>query len=317
MIKPILGVSKCLEFDNCRYDGKLIGNDFVRRLKDHVDFVPVCPEVGIGLGSPRQPIRLVKINKEKNLYQPSTDENLTQKMKDFSKKFLEEHGVLDGFILKHSSPTCGVRNVKLYHKIGKAVGYDQTMGIFTELVIKKFPTIVVEDEARLRNPVLRDSFLTRMYTMTRLRESLTSKDFLLDFCKNNEMLFLCYDHAGPKRLIELLSSYSQKDFEQKFTALVFEILNKIPDSDSLYRTYAYIFSLLKDKLTVVEKDYFDVIQRDFSQSLVLPSQISTLLYSWALRFDIKSIISQTIFEPYPKKLVQEYSKNRDYSLLKL
>ena len=97
-------------------------------------------------------------------------------MKDFSKKFLEEHGVFDGFILKHSSPTCGVRNVKLYHKIGKAVGYDQTMGIFTELVIKKFPTIVVEDEARLRNPVLRDSFLTRLYTMTRLRESLTSKD---------------------------------------------------------------------------------------------------------------------------------------------
>lgn len=65
MTKPILGVSKCLEFDNCRYDGKMIGNDFVRKLKDHVDFVPVCPEMGIGLGNPRPPIRLVKIGGEK------------------------------------------------------------------------------------------------------------------------------------------------------------------------------------------------------------------------------------------------------------
>lgn len=315
MTKPILGVSKCLEFDNCRYDGKMIANDFVRKLKDHVDFVPVCPEMGIGLGNPRPPIRLVKIGGEKNLYQPSSDENLTQKMNEFSKEFLDNLKVLDGFILKHSSPTCGVRNVKLYHKIGKAVGYDQTNGIFTEMVLKKFPYIIVEDEARLRNPVLRDSFLTRVYTMTRLREVLESKDSLIQYCKDNEMLFMCYDESGPKRLEEILTQFSEEGFEEKFIASVYGILNKIPSADALNSTYVYIYSLLEDKLTMPEKEYFREVIKDFSQGLVLPSQVSTLLYSWALRFEATSIISQTIFEPYPKRLMPISSESRTYSLI--
>jgi uncharacterized protein YbbK (DUF523 family)/uncharacterized protein YbgA (DUF1722 family) len=317
MTKPILGVSKCLEFENCRYDGKMIGNDFVRKLKDHVDFVPVCPEVGIGLGTPRPPIRLVKIGGEKSLYQPSSGENLTQKMQEFSKMFLDSHKVLDGFILKHSSPSCGVRNVKLYHKIGQAVGYDQSSGMFTEMVLKKFPYIIVEDEARLRNPVLRDSFLTRLYSMTRLRESFESKESLMEFCKDNEMLFMVYDQSGPKKLDALLSQFSEDGFEEKFTATVYDILNKIPSADALNSTYVYIFSLLEDKITLPEKEYFANMIRDFSQGLVLPSQVSTLLYSWALRFDMKSIISQTIFEPYPKGLVPISPESRKYSLIDL
>ena len=315
MIKPILGVSKCLEFENCRYDGKMVGNDFVRKLKGHADFVPVCPEMGIGLGSPRPPIRLVKIGGEKNLYQPSNGENLTQKMNDFSKEFLDNLKVLDGFILKHSSPTCGVRNVKLYHKIGKEVGYDQTNGIFTEMVLKKFPYIIVEDEARLRNPVLRDSFLTRVFTMTRLRQSVISKDSLIQFCKDNEMLFMCYDQSGPKKLIEMIPLFFQDRFEEKFTAYVYDILNKIPSADALKNTYVYLHSLLEEKLTLNERDYFDELIRAFAKGLVLPSQISTLLYSWALRFEINPIISQTIFKPYPNDLVPISQEGRTYSLV--
>lgn len=315
MTTPIVGISKCLEFENCRYDGKMIGNDFVRKLKDHVDFVPVCPEMGIGLGSPRPTIRLVQIGGEKNLYQPSTGENLTHRMNDFSIDFLDSLDALDGFILKHSSPTCGVRNVKLYHKIGQAVGYDQTTGIFTDMVFKKFPYVIAEDEARLRNPVLRDSFLTRVYTMKNLRESLESKDSLIQFCEDNKMLFMCYDESGPKGLSDSISLYPRENFEEKFTALVYDILNKIPSADALKSTYVYIYSLLADKLNLAEKEYFDEMIRDFAQGLILPSQVSTLLYSWALRFEMKSITSQTIFESYPKELAPIGKETRTYSLV--
>ena len=317
MTKPILGVSKCLEFDNCRYDGKMIGNDFVRKLKENVDFVPVCPEMGIGLGSPRPTIRLVKIKGMKNLYQPSTGENLTEKMHDFSNSFLDSLEALDGFILKHSSPTCGIRNVKLYHKVGDAVGYDATNGMFTELLLKKFPNLVVEDEARLRNPVLKNSFLTRVYAMASLRESLPSKDKLIDFCENNKMLFLCYDQTSPKKLSDFLKNYQDENFDKDFTSLVYDILNKIPDSDSLNRTFGYIFSLMSDKLAIPERDHFDSLLGDFNDGLILPGQVSALLYSWALRFDAQSIIFQTIFEPYPKKLIPVKSEKRTHSLLQL
>ena len=82
--RPIIGISKCLEFEMCRYDGSRINNNFVRIMKKYVDFVPTCPEVGIGLGSPIKPIRLVKIKGQKNLYQPSTKKNLTQDMHNFT-----------------------------------------------------------------------------------------------------------------------------------------------------------------------------------------------------------------------------------------
>ena len=277
---------------------------------------PYVPEVGIGLGTPRQPIRLVKIGEKTNLYQPSSGQNLTQKMNDFGEKFLERISELDGFILKSSSPTCGVRNVKVYHKIGTAVGYDRGMGMFTEAVIKKFPTAILEDDARLRNNVLRDSFLTRLFTMARLRDALISKDTLHDFCKNNEMLLLCYDQSSSKKLLDLLSSYNSSDeFKKRFSQLVYDILNKIPRSDALHATYAYIFSLLSDKLTVPEKEYFKTNLVDFTQGVASPSDISTLLYSWALRFEKKSIIHQSIFEPYPKNANLPTSKKREYSLL--
>ena len=116
--RPIIGISKCLEFDMCRYDGSRINNNFVRNMKNYVDFVQVCPEVGIGLGTPRKPIRLVKIDGVKNLYQPSSEKNLTEEMHNFTKKFVSSVDNLDGFIFKRDSPTCGISNVRLYHKLG-------------------------------------------------------------------------------------------------------------------------------------------------------------------------------------------------------
>ena len=64
-IKPNIIISKCLEFEACRYDGQLINNKFVDKLKRFVDFKPICPEVEIGLGTPRNTIRIIETNNEK------------------------------------------------------------------------------------------------------------------------------------------------------------------------------------------------------------------------------------------------------------
>ncbi len=61
--RPKIVVSKCLEFDHCRYDGQLINNKYIHKLKDHVDFITICPEVEIGLGVPRDPIHLVRVKR--------------------------------------------------------------------------------------------------------------------------------------------------------------------------------------------------------------------------------------------------------------
>ena len=66
-LKPKIVISKCLEFDACRYDGQIINNSYIKKLKKFIDFNPVCPEVEIGMGIPRDTIRIIKNNKEKKL----------------------------------------------------------------------------------------------------------------------------------------------------------------------------------------------------------------------------------------------------------
>ena len=112
--RPRLCVSKCLGFAACRWNGAAIQDDFVKSLKNYVDFVTVCPEVEIGLGVPRDPIRIVGKPESLRLVQPATGRDVSGKMKAFAKKFLMSLDKVDGFIMKDRSPSCGLGNVKVY-----------------------------------------------------------------------------------------------------------------------------------------------------------------------------------------------------------
>ena len=85
-IRPKVVISKCIEFDHCRYDGSMIPSDFVKALKPHVDFSPVCAEMEVGLGVPRDTVRIVSVNGEIRLMQPATNLDVTDKMRDFHKQ---------------------------------------------------------------------------------------------------------------------------------------------------------------------------------------------------------------------------------------
>jgi len=317
--RPIIGISKCLEFEMCRYDGSRINNNFVRNMKKYVDFVQVCPEVGIGLGTPRKPIRLVKIDGIKNLYQPSSEKNLTEEMHNFTKKFVTSVDVLDGFIFKRDSPTCGISNVRLYHKLGTDSGYQKTSGMFSEGVSEEFPNMVKEDEKRLENITIREHFLTRIFVLANLRESLElqSIEKLFEFYSKNMLLFLCHDE---KLTAELgLIFRAEDDFKiisKKFENLVYEILSFPIKKSPMIDTFDYMFHYVESRLSKSEKSHYCSLINDFENDLISQSEISTLLYSWALRYDVKIILEQSLFDPFPKKLLLDLVESKkEYSVL--
>ena len=317
--RPIIGISKCLEFEMCRYDGSRINNNFVRNMKKYVDFVQVCPEVGIGLGTPRKPIRLVKIDGIKNLYQPSSEKNLTEEMHNFTKKFVTSVDVLDGFIFKRDSPTCGISNVRLYHKLGTDSGYQKTSGMFSEGVSEEFPNMVKEDEKRLENITIREHFLTRIFVLANLRESLElqSIEKLFEFYSKNMLLFLCHDE---KLTAELgLIFRAEDDFKiisKKFENLVYEILSFPIKKSPMIDTFDYMFHYVESRLSKSEKSHYCSLINDFENDLISQSEISTLLYSWALRYDVKIILEQSLFDPFPKKLLLDLIESKkEYSVL--
>ena len=86
--RPKVVISKCLEFEACRYDGQIINNKHIQKLKKYIDFEPVCPEVEIGMGIPRDTIRIVENKKERLLFQPETGKDFSKEMDTFSTEYL-------------------------------------------------------------------------------------------------------------------------------------------------------------------------------------------------------------------------------------
>jgi len=317
--RPIIGISKCLEFDMCRYDGSRINNNFVRNMKKYVDFVQVCPEVGIGLGTPRKPIRLVKIDGVKNLYQPSSEKNLTEEMHNFTKKFVSSVDNLDGFIFKRDSPTCGISNVRLYHKLGTDSGYQKTTGMFSEGVSAEFPNMVKEDEKRLENITIREHFLTRIFVLANLRESLElqSVEKLFEFYSKNMLLFLCHDEKLTAELGVLFAlNKNFKIISKKFENIIYEILSFPIQKSPMINTFDYMFNFVKSKLSESEKSHYQSLIDEFENNLITHSEISTLLYSWALRYNVQLILDQSLFDPFPKNLLLDLVESKkQYSVL--
>lgn len=174
--KPRIVVSKCLGFAACRYNGLMISSPFVRKLKDHVDFIPVCPEQEIGLGVPRNPIRIIESQGRRSLYQPATGLDLTKEMNAFINHFLKTLGPVDGFLLKSRSPSCGIGDVKIYSNIkGKqTILTAKGRGFFGDRVIELYPELTIEDENRLKDYAIRERFLTMIFAMAYQRNVMKS-----------------------------------------------------------------------------------------------------------------------------------------------
>jgi uncharacterized protein YbbK (DUF523 family) len=95
----------------------MIKSSIVEKLREYDEFIPVCPEVDIGMGLPKDPVRVVDIGTGFELFQPDTGKKYGRKMKMFSESFLSSIKIFDGFILKNKSPSCGVKAIMFTHHL--------------------------------------------------------------------------------------------------------------------------------------------------------------------------------------------------------
>jgi uncharacterized protein YbbK (DUF523 family) len=169
--KARVGVSACLLGEEVRYDGGHKRDSFLTEvLGRFVDFVPVCPEVEIGMGTPRPPIRLERsAGGEIRLVMPSTGEDLTERMRSYAGRRVAELAALelDGYVLKSSSPSCGLERVKV-HGAG-AIPAEDGRGLFADELLRRLPDLPIEEEGRLADPRLREGFLARVLLRHRRR----------------------------------------------------------------------------------------------------------------------------------------------------
>jgi len=264
-VRPNVVLSRCLELEPVRYDGKVIPCELVLELEPFVSFVPVCPELEIGLGVPRDPVRIVSVDGAARLLQADTGRDVTAKMREFSGDFLSDLGPVDGFILKSRSPSCGISDVKVYQGLSPSASTTRGPGLFAERVLELHAGLAIEDEGRLRNHRIREHFLTKLFSLARLRavENSGQMKQLVRFHSSNKLLLMAYSQKEMRALGRIVANPDRKSFD-----------DLAPD----YRQH-------------------------FQAALARPPRTAAAMRAWIGRFEEDYLMTQTFFEPYPAELM--------------
>ncbi len=294
--RPVVVSSRCLEFDSVRYDGTLIHCQTILDLGPFADIIPVCPEVEIGLGIPRDPIRIVRIDGQKRLIQPKTLEDLTEKMDSFTDQFLENLPDVDGFIFKSGSPTIGVRNIKIYSAIENGSVIDHGAGFFAAKIIDRFPSRPIEENDRLRNPIIRHHFLTRLFALAAFREA---KDDLQQFHKNYYYLFNLFD---PDLTADMETNL---DRVHKYEQLLHLLLSKAPGSDNYTKVAEKIAAQLP------RTDHLSGLIKEYKENRITEETLLEVLKALLLQTNNLQPEHSRLFLPYPEQLKTEAQPDRD------
>ena len=302
--KPVVVVSKCLEFEACRYNGERIASSFIERLVPHVRFRPVCPEVEIGLGTPRDPIRIYLQGEKKALYQPTTRRHLTRKMNAFSRRYLGGLEEVDGFILKAKSPSCAITDAKIFPTAAAGENAAQGPGLFGGAALEAFGSRAFVDEAGLNEPSARAGFLTKIFALAAFREAKESGRTarLTRYHAENKLLFMACHQETMREMGRVAANLDKRAFSEVLSAYesaLARLLAHTPGQASWVNALTHAMGHLAEKITKRDKaSFLDALQEYREGKIPLDGPLETLK-SWAARFGSEYLASQTIFEPYP------------------
>lgn len=306
--KPTVVVSRCLGFCHCRYNGDVISDAFVEQLKDHVNYITVCPEVEIGLGVPRNPVRLVLDNGNLELYQPATGNVYTEEMNRYSAELFESLGEIHGFLLKGRSPSCGTKDVKIYVNKEKAVGSVKGVGLFASRAMERYPNLPMEEEGRLTNYAIREHFLTKLYTFFRfgkVKDSGAMKE-LVKFHAGHKYLLLSYNQSQSRILGKIVANHEKKPFRE--VAELYEhhlslAFARLPSRNNYINTFMHIFGYFSDEITAGEKAFLLDRFQKYREGKIHISVVLNVLRSYVIRFNLEYLLDQVLWEAYPEELL--------------
>ncbi|MDT8397479.1 MAG: DUF523 and DUF1722 domain-containing protein [Pseudomonadales bacterium] len=233
MHKIKVGISSCLLGQAVRYNGghkhsETCSGDLGR----YFDYVPVCPEVGIGLGVPRKPIRLVGDPADpRAVGVENPDFDVTARLQDFGRKKAPELADLSGYIFIKGSPSCGLFRVKVYRRNGYPEATAGT-GIYAKVITDSYPLLPVEEDGRLQDPVLKENFVTRVFAYAHwqaLKQQGLSARRLIEFHSRYKYTLLAHDRQAYSELGRLLADAGREDPEalgQSYFARLMQALTK-------------------------------------------------------------------------------------------
>lgn len=225
-----IGISACLLGQKVRFDGGHKHDGYITgTLGLYFDFVPLCPEVGAGLGVPRPTLHLMR--KDGSLRAVNTkDANIdhTEALARYIDTAVPQLQGIHGYILKKNSPSCGMERVKVYSLAKPNTPPERDgVGIFAQALRATFPLLPIEEEGRLCDPVLRENFIGRIFVYYRWQQLLAAgltPGALVDFHSDHKYVLMAHDQDIARELGQMVAQVGRAEDFPALAAAYFRLL---------------------------------------------------------------------------------------------
>lgn len=305
-----LGISRCLLGDEVRFDGGHKRDNFLTDvLGPYVEWIPVCPEVEAGLGTPREAMRLVGDPAHPRLLTIKSGQDHTRSLEKMTTGRLAELGSSDlsGFVFKRGSPSCGLERVRVYTE--KGMPSHTGAGIFARAFAEQFPLIPVEEEGRLCDAPLRENFIERIFCYRRYQDLLedgVTRQAVVRFHTIHKYLLLAHSvqhYQWLGRLVGQADRYRPRELAVKYGELFMKALAVKATVRKHVNVLQHMLGYFKAHLGAPQKaELLDVIN-DYHRGLTPLIVPLTLVKHYVHLFDVAYIRDQVYLNPHPKELM--------------
>lgn len=307
MIK--IGISACLTGQKVRFDSQHKRSDFcMNELVNHVEYVPFCPEVAIGMPIPRPTIRQVRVGEVIKVCRPDGTSDVAQELYDYGKAVSDKHiNEFAGYIFCAKSPSCGMERVKVYNETATWTTHDG-VGVYAKAIMESDPLLPCEENGRLNDPYLRENFVMRIFVYNNWKELAKSgltMHKLTTFHARHKYLLMSHKYQAYKELGRLLGDASSADINkvaQDYITGLMTALSKPASRKSQANTLMHLQGYFKKHLSSIEKqELCDAIEQYRHGHLPLYVPL-TLLSHHTIVHDMDYLKEQVYFNPYPNEL---------------
>lgn len=308
-----IGISSCVLGERVRFDsGHKISKFVTKELSPYFEFVPVCPEVGSGMPVPRPTIRLMS-NEDRIALVETKDptKEHTQAVVDYSKnKVVElEREELCGYIVCAKSPTCGMERVKVYKKnSAENVG----VGLYTNELMKAMPWLPIEEDGRLNDPVLKENFITRIYTLRDFYDSVgdePTRGKIVAFHSRYKLTLMAHHPASYKELGKLVANVKDYDIEEFYklyrVALMAAVSHRASRKNNT-NVLMHLQGYFKRELSKSQKKELRQVIEDYRVGLLPLLAPLTLIKHYLADHPDAYLEDQAFLQPHPQELRLRY-----------
>ncbi len=306
-----LGISRCLLGEPVRYDGGHKRDQFLADvLGQHVEWIPVCPEVEAGFGTPRESMRLVDDVDEPHLMTVRSHHDHTERMRRYTKKRLRDLQALNlsGYVFKKDSPSCGTQRVRVYTREGHLLRKGK--GTFADAFQHLFPLTPIEEEGRLRDQGLREHFIERVFGYHRWQSHLLhtrlTRGRLVAFHTAHKYLLLAHSRRHYQELGRLVANARQcsaRTLAQAYGQRFMEALAVKGTIRKHVNVLQHVAGHFKDDLSSRARGELHAVIADYQKGFKPLSVPITLIRHYVRVLDMPYLRDQVYLAPHPKELM--------------